>query len=374
MEKDFATMMGKQVLTGNAGSENEAYTWFNTAEHAKLNANGVPLDHENVVLWIAGAIPSNTPAGKWWAHRLETIAAVPGQPAVAAVAAVVGPPAIAAVPAQPAVPAIPQGGYRTFQEFKTGFFEHFKMEKLGTIARRAWTPLKCDNINGVSTFTVRFNQLLPDVFPTLMGTAAGDLAAQQFYLERLPRELFTEISKRGDFASLAECQDATIQMARTLLTAAKMHNLNIGDGAAGGGRGNVPRGRGPKGGGKGAGKRTAAESQTTDTGAPPYPCKTCGEMHFHSACPVRIAKKKKAAADAATAANGGGRGAQTARGGKGGRGGGRGGGAGRGAGAATPKDRTAAPGSKQEAWSKGLCFICRGSGHLAKDCPQKMDE
>ena len=99
MEKDFATMMGKQVLTGNVGSENEAYTWFNTAEHAKLTANGVPLDHERVVLWIASSIPSNTPAGKWWAHRLETIAAVVGTSAVAAVAAVVGPPAIAAVPA-----------------------------------------------------------------------------------------------------------------------------------------------------------------------------------------------------------------------------------------------------------------------------------
>ena len=200
--------------------------------------------------------------------------------------------------------------------------------------------------------------------------------ARQSAMERLPRDLFMEISKRGDFPSLADCQDATIQMARTLLTAAKMHNLNIDSGAAPGGRGNAPRGRGRGAGGRGAGKRTATESQETDTGAPPYPCKTCGESHFHSACPVRIAAKKKReqlAAAAAPAGNGCGRGGQAARGGgRGGRGGGRGGGAGRGA--ATPKDRTVAPGSKQEAWSKGLCFICRSADHLAKDCPEKMNE
>jgi hypothetical protein len=113
MEKRFSELMGKSTLTGNPNYENDAYTWWSTAEHAKLNAQKIPLDHENVVLWVAASFLDNSPAGKWWAHRLETVAAVPAIIAIHAITAVaqVGNPGdgnyVAPVAAMAAVLAVP---------------------------------------------------------------------------------------------------------------------------------------------------------------------------------------------------------------------------------------------------------------------------
>jgi ribosomal protein L32 len=175
------------------------------------------------------------------------------------------------------------------------------------------------------------------------------------FLQKLPANLFTEISKRGDFPDLAACQDATIQMARTLATAEKMQQLHVTD--SGSSKKKPSNGK--------TGKRKSADATTTD-GEPPYPCKTCGEMHFHSDCPVRkLAKKNGTGNGVKPGANKGNNGKKGSNGkfvkkDKGGK-------------DAAAKEKTPAAGSKQEAWQKGLCFICHQAGHLASECPKKDD-